>query len=64
MVRLLCEAGADKDKASQSGVTPLHLASLSGHRSVVQFLCEAGAQKGKATRDSATALPASGISAL
>ena len=56
-MRLLCEAGADKDKVTQHGwTTALMLASLKGHLEVARLLCEAGADKDKADEDGATAL--------
>ena len=56
VVRLLCEAGADKDKATQNGSTALIGASENGHLEVARLLCEAGAEKDRATQDGATAL--------
>ena len=56
VVRLLCEAGADKDRADNSGDTVLMYASSSGHLEVVRLLCEAGADKDKANQDGDTAL--------
>ena len=50
VARLLCEAGADKDKARQDGATALILASRNGHLEVARLLCEAGADKDKASR--------------
>ena len=55
-VRLLLEAGADKDKASQDGGTPLLHAARDGHLEVAQLLLRAGADKDKADRDGYTAL--------
>ena len=43
VVRLLCEAGADKDKANQNGTSPLFIASMNGHLEVVRLLRKAGA---------------------
>ena len=54
VVRCLCEAGADKDKAMHDGTTPLFMASQQGHLELVQYLCEAGADKDKAKQDGAT----------
>ena len=45
VVRLLCEAGADKDKADNDGSTALMSASVRGHLEVVRLLCEAGVDK-------------------
>ena len=56
VARLLCEAGADKDKATQTGATALTRASENGHLEVARVLCEAGADKDKATQDGATPL--------
>ena len=47
MVRLLCEAGADKDKADEHGDKALMLASGIGQLEVAQLLCEAGADEDK-----------------
>ena len=47
VVRMLCEAGADKDTAQQDGVTRLE---------VVRMLCEAGADKDKAKHNGASPL--------
>ena len=56
VARLLCEAGADKDKADADGDTALILASANGHLEVARLLCEAGADKDKANQDGVTAL--------
>ena len=56
VARLLCEAGADKDKASEDGDTALMFASFKGHLEVARLLCEAGADKDKANEDGDTAL--------
>ena len=56
VVRLLCEAGADKDKADKDGFTALILASSRGHLDVARLLCEAGADKDKGIVDGHTAL--------
>jgi ankyrin repeat protein len=56
VVRLLCEAGADKDKADQNGETALILASRRGHLEVARLLCEAGADKDKVDQYGDTAL--------
>ena len=42
------DAGADKDKAKNEGVTPLYKASSGGHLEVVRALLQAGADKDKA----------------
>ena len=54
VVRLLCEAGADKDKAEQEGATPLFIASQEGHTEAVHRVCEAGADKDKAKQNGVT----------
>jgi len=56
VVRLLCEAGADKDKAAHDGFTALICAAANGHVEVVRLLCEEGADKDKARQDGSTAL--------
>ena len=56
MARLLCEAGADKDKADHGGFTALMVASYYGHLHVARLLCEAGADKAKANQDGEQAL--------
>ena len=43
VVRLLVDAGADKDKADDDGRTPLWMASQNGHLEVVRVLVDAGA---------------------
>eukprot|EP00972_Heterocapsa_arctica_P013545 1997059-Heterocapsa_arctica.AAC.1 len=50
VARLLCKAGANKDKAGRGDDTALMLASHLGHLEVVRMLCEAGADKDKAIR--------------
>ena len=58
IVRLLCGAGANKDKAAENGTgtTPLMVASRAGHLEVARLLCEAGADKDKAAENGATPL--------
>ena len=56
VVQLLCEAGANKDKADDHGFTALMQASVTGHLEVVRLLCEAGADTDKANQEGATAL--------
>ena len=56
IVRLLLEAGADKDAARQNGSTALHTAAWNGHLDVVRFLLEAGADKDAAAQSGGTAL--------
>ncbi len=47
VVRLLCDAWADKDKAVNGGCgwRPMHVACVAGHLEVTRFLCDAGADK-------------------
>ena len=45
IVRLLVEAGADKDFADQKRKTPLQHAAGKGHIDVVRLLVEVGADK-------------------
>ena len=56
VVRLLLEAGADKDAATQPGATALMFVAKNGHLEVVRLLLEAGADKDAATEPGATAL--------
>ena len=56
VVRLLCLAGADKDKAKRDGDAALMQASYNGHLEVVRMLWAAGADKDKASRCDNTAL--------
>ena len=42
VVKVLLEARADKDKATDDGATPLYVASQEGHVDVVRVLLEAG----------------------
>ena len=56
VVRLLLEAGAQKDIVMQDGATALHLAAQNGHLDVVRLLLEAGAHKDTVMQDGATAL--------
>jgi len=55
-VALLCDAGADKDKATEDDATALHAASQEGHLEVVRLLCKEGADKDHATVHGVTAL--------
>ena len=43
VVRLLVDAGADKDKVNKFGSTPLYVASDYGHLEIVRLLVEKGA---------------------
>ena len=56
VVRLLLEAGADKDAANTDGSTALFFAAQNGHLEVVRLLLEAGADKDAADTDGWTAL--------
>ncbi|OLQ11916.1 Ankyrin-1 [Symbiodinium microadriaticum] len=56
VVRLLLEASADKDKATNDGRTPLFVAAGQSHLEVARFLLEAKADKDKATHDGFTPL--------
>ena len=57
VVRLLLEANADKDKATDVvGLTPLYAASQGGHVDVVRLLLEANAHQDKAQHDGTTPL--------
>ena len=56
IARLLCEAGANKDNASDDGTTALMWASPEGHPNVARLLCRTGADKDKANEEGATAL--------
>ena len=56
VVRLLLEANADKDKATDAGTTSLCAASRAGHLEVVRLLLEAEADKDKAAENGTTAL--------
>ena len=56
VVRLLIEAGAEKNHAKTEGATPLFIASQMGHAEVVRLLGEAGADKNQAMTDGATPL--------
>ncbi|CAK9009488.1 unnamed protein product [Durusdinium trenchii] len=58
VVRLLLEAEADKNAASQDGTTALMAAARHSHLEVVRLLLEAGADKNAARQDGATALMA------
>ena len=49
VVRLLLEAGADKDVADDDGATALMEAAYRGHVEVVRLLLEAGADKDMAS---------------
>ena len=55
-MRLLLEAGADKDFANNNGDTALMIASRDGHLEAVRLLLEAGANEDIADTDGDTAL--------
>ena len=61
VMRLLLEAGADKDAATQNGYTALHFAAEQGHLDVMRLLLEAGADKNAATQNGHTALHLAGL---
>ena len=56
VVRLLLEAGADKDASNTERATALLLAAHNSHLKVVRLLLEAGADKDAATTKESTAL--------
>ena len=43
VLRYLLEQGADKNKATVHGVTPLHVAAMQGHAEVLSYLMRSGA---------------------
>jgi hypothetical protein len=55
-VRRMLKAGADKEKASTNGSTPIYTACFNGHIEVVQLLVEAGADMEKASSNGCTPL--------
>jgi len=64
-VRLLLEAGADKNAAETGlGFSPVHLAAHQGHLDIVHFLIECGANKDQPQRMMGTTQRKRGISAL
>ena len=54
VARLLLEAGADKDSATEDGTTSLGMASHDGHLIIVLLLLEANADKDKANNNGPT----------
>ena len=63
VVRLLLEAGSDKNLADDHGATALIVASNQGHIDVVRLLLEAGADKNLANNGGRTALTLASASA-
>ena len=59
VVQVLLEAGADVNKADDSGVTPLCMAAQNGNETVVRALIEAGADVNKAIKGGRTPLSVS-----
>ena len=57
-MRVLCVAGADKDKSMAHGVTPLSLAVFNGQLAVVRYLSDVGADTDKPQSDGLTPLHA------
>ena len=55
-MRALIEAGADVNKATDVGATPLYIAAQNGHEAVVRALIELGADINKAKDDGWTPL--------
>ena len=45
MLRSVCQAGADRDKADQDGSTPLLIAAHAGHAEVERYLRERGGKR-------------------
>ena len=58
VVRLLLEAGVDKDAPNTDDRTALHIAAQEGHLEVVRLLLEAGADKDAADTDGWSGWPA------
>ncbi len=56
VVELLLRAGADRDKAKETGATPLFIASLGGRKDVVELLLQAGADLDKSAKNGFTPL--------
>ena len=56
IVQYLLQQGANKDKATNDGVTPLYTAAQHGHLVVLKYLVEQGADKEKPANDGITPL--------
>jgi len=56
VVKVLLEAGADKDRSYSRGFTPIHCAARAGKMKVVKLLIEAGADVDPRNMDNATPL--------
>ena len=54
-VRVLVEAGANKNQVTKIGVAPLHVAAAGGYLEVVRALIESGADVDLITKDERTA---------
>ena len=54
-VRVLVEAGANKNQVTKIGVAPLHIAAAGGYVEVVRALIESGADVDLTTKDGQTA---------
>lgn len=54
-VRVLVEAGANKNQVTKIGVAPLHIAAAGGYLEVVRALIESGADVDLITKDERTA---------
>ena len=50
-VKMLLESGADANKATDDGTTPLEMAVQNNHLDVFKILLEHGADANEATRD-------------
>eukprot|EP00415_Alexandrium_ostenfeldii_P002819 UN2819 len=56
VVKLLCDADADKDKPRTNNASPLYAAAENGHLDVVEYLAQVGAKIKKQTIFGTTAL--------
>ena len=50
-MKLLLDAGADKEVKDEDGWTPLHVAARKGHTDIVKLLLDAGADKDVKDKD-------------